>query len=280
MSTTQENTENKWLSNIDRPSEIQGIPESKSDTATSHGDRITKSEYETEADEDARMEWRPEVHVPENINQAKANLKLPDVDEVVMLTRGNSTSRDFFTNIKHLYIGRDFRPLRDFHEAGLAKDLMSLESLLLDIRDISEQDKALFREPLLEVFQNMKNLQSLVVRAEEFQYTLPIATICRTGATLSSLEIEGESRSSGRDPISVSDLKELLKYCPKLENLKIYLPLFPYKDIPGRIDRLSFQAQEFLDTLVLFRELKTVHLQANHSLSPPVCSSPHHIIHV
>lgn len=131
-----------WLSNFDTSSVVKSTPETVCRDEISQRNTVEEGKFETEAEEDARMEWRPELRKPENINQAKANLKLQDDNEVVRLTRSNSTSTDFFTHVKHLHIGRDFKPLRDFYEAGLTKDLTILDSLLLDIREISEQDKA------------------------------------------------------------------------------------------------------------------------------------------
>ena len=198
----------------------------------------------------------------ENIDQAKARLKS---DEILVLREDIIETTDF-TLVKHLFINKDYRNVESFIDAGFAKDLSTVESLVVDIRDVEEEDKSRFRKPLSKIFSNLRSLQSLVVRAEEFQFSLFIATICKTGATLRSLELEGESRSSGRDPVSLNDLKELLEYCPDLEHLKIYLPMFPYDDIDGYVDRLTFEADKFLCLIGGFQKLETLHLLAQHSL--------------
>ena len=180
---------------------------------------------------------------PEDIDQAKAKLHDQDTSEVVVLTQTTAKSTDF-TLVEHLFITGNYRPMVDFIEAGLAKDLKNAESLLIDIREIDEVAKTLFSDALLQVFHNLRSLQSLVIREEEFQSSLPIATICRTGTTLRSLEIGGESRGRGRDPVSLNDLKELSEYCPNLENLNSYLPMFPYRDVAGYVNRLTFEAEE------------------------------------
>lgn len=139
---------------------------------------------------------------------------------------------------------------------------------ILNMRSITiqtEQDKEEIRGLLLRCFKEMKSLKVLKFNLSNFRDVIPIATICRTGETLRELVATDFSRI-GTDLVSLNDLRELLENCPLLETLEVDLPMFPYRDIAGLPDRLTFEARDFLDLLLEFRSLKDLRLHADYSL--------------
>ncbi|KAH6716626.1 hypothetical protein BKA61DRAFT_572708 [Leptodontidium sp. MPI-SDFR-AT-0119] len=139
---------------------------------------------------------------------------------------------------------------------------------ILNMRSITiqtEQDKEEIPGLLLRCFKEMKSLKVLKFNLSNFRDVIPIATICRTGETLRELVATDFSRI-GTDLVSLNDLRELLENCPLLETLEVDLPIFPYRDIAGLPDRLTFEASDFLDLLLEFRSLTDLRLHADYSL--------------
>ncbi|KAL2061521.1 hypothetical protein VTL71DRAFT_6898 [Oculimacula yallundae] len=157
------------------------------------------------------------------------------------------------------YLVKLFKSFSDDHVAAIPA------LTIYHTRYTSEREKEEVHLVILDLFKKVKALHTLAIFLLGFQSVLPIATICRTGATLKKLRVVDITRC-GTDPTSYDDLRELKEHCPLLEDLQINLPMFPYKDLKDFPDRLTFKAQESLELLSEFRNLVKLSLFCEQSL--------------
>lgn len=119
------------------------------------------------------------------------------------------------------------------------------------------------RRDIETIIERCKSLIAIAIEGDRPQDYLPASTICKIGRNLQYLSFVQPYRR-GRDSFTVKDLKEVKEHCTDLRQLEVDLPMFPYH-MP-RFDRLTFEADEFLELVATLPALQYLTLCTHHSL--------------